>query len=85
MKDRYKRITSLPLASFLLVHKQEVSGINPTGDGDQMEFAFVISSDIEELINAYRFGPIGDPRLKVDVKLYEQARNELLSALKDYK
>jgi len=85
MRDKYERTTLLSLASFLLARGQSIVGINSTGKGAEKEFAFVITPLLEELIHAYRFAPIGDIRLTIDVKLYEQARNELLSALKDYK
>jgi len=85
MKNRYIRITTLTLATFLFAKDQQITGVSPTGEGNQKEFAFVSTPYLEELIDLYRFGPKDDERLLVSVHKYEQARNDLLSALKDEK
>lgn len=81
--DRYFRTTSFPMTVFLFAKDFQIAGIDPTGDGDQQEFTFVKTPTLEELTNLYRFGSKDDEQLLVPVHKYEQARNELLSALKD--
>ena len=71
------------MTTFLFAKGFQIAGINPTGEGDQQEFVFVSTPQLEELADLYRFGPKNDERLLVLVHKYEQARNELLSALKD--
>lgn len=83
MKDRYFRSASFPLVAFLYTKEQQIAGVNPTGKTDQMEFAFIDTSYLQELVDLYRFGPKDDDRLLVDVHKYEQARKELLSLLRD--
>ena len=83
MKDRYFRSTSFPLVAFLYCNNQQIAGVGPTGKLDQMEFAFVDTTHLQELIDLYRFGPKGDERLLVDVHKYEYARKVLLSLLRD--
>ena len=81
-KDRYTRITSFALVTFLYAKNQQIAGIRPTGEGDQKEFAFIYTPYLEELIDLYTFGPKDDERLLVPVHKYEQSRRELLNALR---
>lgn len=80
-EDRYYRTTNLALAIFLFAHHQQVAGINETGDSSEKQFAFIRATQLDELIQSYRFGPNSDPNLMVNVRLYEEARRFLLDRL----
>lgn len=80
-QDRYYRTSTFPLVAFLFTKGEQVAGINPTDDPRKKEFAFVKTPRLEELIDLYRFGDKNNPELLVSVRLYEQARKELLDKL----
>jgi hypothetical protein len=80
-KDEFFRTTSLPLAIYLYVKDQQVSGVDCISDTGKKEFAFVVTQRLEELAQKYKFGERNDPELLVPVHLYELARNELLDRL----
>jgi hypothetical protein len=66
-EDRYLRTTSFSMATFLFAKGFQITGINPTGDGDQREFVFVRTDLLDELADLYRFGPKDDERLAIQV------------------
>jgi hypothetical protein len=80
--ERYFRTSSFPIVIFLYAKNQQIAGINPTDDGNRKEFAFVKTDYLEELVDLYKFGERNDPGLLIEAHLYEQARRELLDALK---
>ena len=82
-KDRYFRSASFPLVTFLFTKGEQIAGVNPTDNPRKKEFAFVITPRLEELVDLYKFGDRKDPDLLVNVRLYEQARNDLLDRLND--
>jgi len=79
--DRYYRQSSFPLVNFLYAKGEQIAGINPTDTPGKKEFAFVLTPNLEALINLYKFGDRNNPELSVNVHLYEQARRELLDKL----
>lgn len=82
-QHRYFYSSSFPLIAFLFTKGEQIADINPTDDPRRKEFAFVKTPRLEELVNLYRFGNKNDPELLVSVRLYEQARRELLAKLND--
>lgn len=81
--DRYY-CTSFQLAAFIRSKGgHEILGIEPTGEGRQMAFLFAVSPELEELVDLFKFAPKDDGRLLVNVREHNQARQELLSLLKD--
>lgn len=80
---RYFRTTSLQLAVFLYTKQQQIAGINPLGESSKKEFAFIVTPQLEELADKYKFGDRNDPDLLVPIHLYEHARNELLDRLNE--
>ena len=68
---------------FLYVKDQQVAGINQIDNSGKKEFAFVKIPRLEELVDKYKFGTKDDPDIFVSVRIYEQARRELLDRLKD--
>lgn len=82
-KDRYFISTSFPLVTFLFTKGEQITGVNQTDDPRKKEFAFILTSRLEELADLYKFGERDNPELSVNVRLYEQARGELLSRLRD--
>jgi hypothetical protein len=80
-KDRYYRTNSLSLAIYLYVKNQQIAGINEVMHSEKKEFAFVLSEQLEKLIELYKFGERTDSDLLVPVHLYERARTELLDRL----
>ncbi len=80
-RDGY-RTTSLPLAVFLYLKGQHLTGIVPL-NFSKKEFEFTHSPDIEALVNTYRFGAADDAALQVSAREYERARNTLLDLLNE--
>lgn len=81
--DRYFRTANFALAVFLYSRNHKIAGIQPTSERGQKEFAFVNSPELEELVDLFKFGPKDDEHLLVSVHVHDQARQELLSLLKD--
>ena len=82
-KNRYYKSTSFPLVAFLFTKGKQIAGINETETINKKEFAFVLTPDLEELVELFKFGDRDDPELLVSVHSYEQARRELLDRLND--
>jgi len=82
-RERYLTTSAFNLAVFLFANDQQISGINRTNDSERQDFVFVKNEFLEELVNLYKFGQKNNDRLLVNVHRYEQARQELLSLLKD--
>ncbi len=80
-RDRYFKSSSFPLVAFLFAKGQQIAGIYPTENPSKMEFTFVLTPRLEELVDLYKFGDRNDPELLVSAHLYEQARRELLDML----
>lgn len=82
-KDRYARITALNMAVFLLAKDEQIAGINPTDKKGQKEFVFVKTDRLDELMEIYKFGDGDDPELLAPIRLFEQARRQLLDRLNE--
>ncbi|MCX6706497.1 MAG: hypothetical protein NTV24_05390 [Candidatus Woesebacteria bacterium] len=82
MRDKYYRTTNLNMATFLFAKDQIIVGVNPINDS-QKEFAFVLTPELEELSEIYKFGDSNDERRYIEIRKYEQARNSLLDLLKN--
>lgn len=82
-KDRYFRISSLSLAVFLLAKGEQVAGVNPTDNPSKKEFVFVKTDRLEELVEIYKFGENDDIDLLASIRLFEQARRQLLDRLNE--
>ncbi|MSU73934.1 hypothetical protein EXS56_02210 [Candidatus Kaiserbacteria bacterium] len=77
------RTTSLPLATFLCAKGQKLAGIYQTESAAKKEFAFLSGANLDELIDAYKFGQRDSEDLLVPVHLYEHSRNELLDRINE--
>jgi len=82
-KDKHFHTSLFPLAAFLYAKNQQVAGINPTDEPGRKEFAFIITSELEQLVEKFKYGSRSDPDLLVEVHAYEQARRDLLDRLND--
>ena len=82
MKDKYFCTTNLNLATFLYVKSCQMVGINSKG-GEQKEFAFIDSPELQVLSRFYKFGPQENDMLLVPIHQVEYARKILLDRLND--
>jgi hypothetical protein len=82
-KDRYFRTCSLPIATFLYTKEQPVVGVDQSEDPKRKEFVFPRTDFLDELVYKFKFGDRNDSDLLVSVRLYDQARQELLDRLYD--
>ena len=80
-KDRYHKTSNFGIAVFLYSRDQQVSGIDPTERHGVKDFVFVKTPHLEKLVDKYKYGTKDDPDLLVPVRVYEQARRELLDRL----
>jgi len=83
-KDRYFRDSDFQLCNFLYAKGQKLVNVDSLESGIK-EFVFVKDDRLEELENKYKFAfaDKDDPDLLVQVKVYEEARRQLLSFIKD--
>ncbi len=82
-KEIYYETTSLNQAVFLYSKGKQVIGINPKKK-NVLEFTFINSDPLEELVGIYMWGDPEDDRLLVSVRDYERARKDLVDRLKNY-
>ncbi len=80
--ERYFRDSDFQKCNFLYAKGQKLANVNSLGNGIK-EFVFIQSPRLEELEEKYKFGDKDDPDLLVQVHVYEEARRQLLSFLKD--
>jgi alpha-D-ribose 1-methylphosphonate 5-triphosphate synthase subunit PhnH len=82
-RDIHFRTSQFPLAAFLYTKNHQVAGINFTDEPGRKEFAFVVTPELEQLVEKFKYGSRSDPDLLVEVHAYEQARRDLLDRLND--
>ena len=82
-RDEHFHTSLFPLAALLYAKGEQVAGISPTDEPGRKEFAFVITQELEQLVEKFKYGSRTDPDLLVEVHAYEQARRELLDRLND--
>lgn len=83
-KERYFRSSDFQLCNFLYTKEQKLVNVDSLESGIK-EFVFIRNPRLEELEDKYKFlfDDKNDPDLLVNVKIYEEARRQLLSFIKD--
>ncbi len=82
-QQRYFRTTSLTLATFLYAKGHAITSVNTTDSLNKKEFVFIAGSQLEELVDAYKYGDRNSENLLIPVHVYEHARNELLDRINE--
>lgn len=80
--NRYFRSSDFQLCNFLYAQSQKLVNVDSLESGIK-EFVFLNNDRLQELENKYRFGDKDDPDLLMQVHIYEEARRQLLSFIKD--
>ncbi len=81
-EKRYFRDSNFQLCNFLYAQGEKLVNVDSL-EGGIKEFVFVKDDRLEELKEKFLFGDKDDPDLMVQVKVYEEARRQLLSFIKD--
>ncbi len=79
-ENRYFYNTSFPLACFLFSKNMQMSQPRDVGGGKK-EFVWIKTPILEELVRTYKFEQKDAKELLISVRVYEQARRELLDIL----
>ena len=79
-EERYFYSTSFQLACFLYSKGMQMSVPREVGR-KQKEFVWVRTSELDKLVDCYKFGLKEEKELLINVKDYEQSRRELLEIL----
>ena len=82
-KDKHFRTCNFQIAAFLYSKEQQLVDIVPSYNPSQKEFVFTKTSELDALVDKYKFGDKTDNDLLVSVHSYEQARRQLLDRLND--
>ena len=79
-EEKYFYSTSFSLASFLYSKGMQMSEPRKLGNR-QKEFTWIRTSELESLVDIYKFGLKEEKELLINVRDYEQARRELLEII----